>query len=469
MKIDEINLHKSAIATPQIPIASKLADKGFSNILDSKLTESKSKAMSVLWPLLYYTPILEMDISKTRNNSIKTECSKFIKQNDNGDFDVEFWDDYISEMNIWLSDVLGDDIQSVRVSHKVWDNIFSISWVRRWSWWFYDKDWNYIPIFSWYKIEILTKKNIEDMHSERAKDDLKISSYLKRLNLWKLPSAEIEMIVRKSIDYKIDPLIVMSFADMAKRHWKESFWINRAWIDKFNEELNMLCRIIQNNEEKYKNIFWIEWSEVWIYTIDFLSFLSTNLNGKIQYYENDNGNKVFIELFKTYNERYWNKIGDLSAISRRNEKFVQSNKEKNTAAWIIWQTSPDDFIKNAQNHIWKPYVWWWWRNNKQVTDCSWLILMTWKDSQVFSWWYDDTAAWISKLTIKKDITKVTRWDLVFIHDTAWKITHVEIATWSIRDWKIPIIDASKSVWSVSSRYQSITSRISVWRPIFYSS
>ncbi len=48
MKIDEINLHKSAIATPQIPIASKLADKGFSNILDSKLTESKSKAMSVL-------------------------------------------------------------------------------------------------------------------------------------------------------------------------------------------------------------------------------------------------------------------------------------------------------------------------------------------------------------------------------------------------------------------------------------
>lgn len=398
----------------------------------------------------------------------------FIKSIWENKYEVNFWNNNLAEHNIWLSDLLGEEIKKVRI---IWEKNgikYDMIWFRQWlKWWFYDENWKYLPVFNNFRVEILESFNKEDLAKKKEENENQIKEILKSPFIEKFKNKysqeQLEIVVRKAQEYSIDPCFLLAMRSTENGRSGLDFWVMKVWIDTFDWQLTMACRIIQNNANRYKRMTWeqsSDWS--WRFSAEFIWYLS-NTYAPIGANNdpNDLNSNHLRNLLAFYSEYSGKKFDNIEEIIKNNFAFLKKWEIQMTSWEIIWTTNGDALITNANEHIGKWYVWWWWRKDTDVTDCSWLVLMAMKESWVVDHGYDNNAEGLSKITKQKSPRDVIRGDLVFLQNSSWRITHVEIATWPVINWQIPIIDSSSRAWWVTHRYQDINNQVLVWTPIFY--
>lgn len=416
----------------------------YANISAWKIFEAASKNDSLMW--------------------------NFLKKTEEWVYEVNFFNNVNAENNIGLADVMPENVKEVYINwEKNWVK-YSVAWKRQWlKWWFYDSNGRYLPIFNWFKVQVLASYTEQELSEKKTANQESYSSIVKNPKLNDFTSKfpwELELIVKKWIEYWIDPNLLIALRK--SENWKTwiDFWVMRAWIDTFEWQLTIACRIIQNNMNKYKRITKqdpVDWST---FTGEFIAFLS-NIYAPI-WANNDptNLNKNHLKnLLNFYSDYSGKDFGDIELlIASSLQKSMEWNELANSDS-ILWKTNPEDLIKSAYKHIWKWYLFWW--NWEENIDCSQLVIESLKDNWVVSQAFDTTAHNLSKFTRQKNPSDVIRWDLVFLQNWG-NITHVEIALGPVIDWQIPIIDASSNVWIVSTRYQKLNQKVLVWTPVFYS-
>lgn len=399
--------------------------------------------------------------------------SKFARKIDDNNYSIDFWTNSNLEHNIGLSEVMPENVKKV---HIIWEKNwrkYDMIWFRQGTkGWFYDENGKYLPIFNGFTVKILESYTSEELAGIKKENDEKIANLISdpkfsdfRSQFWE---NELVSIVKKWVEYWIDPLLLMSFRKTENWwSWKQ-FWVMNPSIDTFDWQLNILCRIIQTNVNSYKRVT----SENPIeanneFSWDFIAYLSNIYAPIWASNDPDNLNKNhFTNLISFYSKYTWKDFWDTNDIIAR----LNENKTKWETAFdndvLEWTTTPEDLIAYSTRHLWKKYLLWWSGNNS--IDCSQLVIESMKDAWVIWWWFDTTAHNLARFTKQKNPNEVEKWDLVFLANPDWHITHVEIATWSIENWKIPIIDASSNAWKVSYREQKLNQKVIVWTPIFYS-
>lgn len=462
-------------------------DKNLKNPLDKKL---KNKDWVREKQEIWYSKELVTDTTTIKNEILASNISpwqlfeserktgnvmkNFIKPIWENKFEVNFWNNSQAEHNIWLADLLWEEVKRVRVIwEKNWIK-YDMSWSRQWlKWWFYDEKRKYIPVFNNFQVEVLESYDKKDLEQRKKDNEEKVKEVLNSPFVEKFKNKyskeQLELIVRKAQEYSIDPYLVLAMR--STENWRDwlDFWVMKSGIDTFDGQLTMACRIIQNTQNRFSRITWedfLDWN--WRYRWEFIGFLSSIYTPIWASNDPNNLNSNHLRNLLTF---YWEYSGkqfaNLDEIINNNFAFLKKWEVQMNAWEIVWSTTPDALIANAQEHIGKWYVWWWWRRNTDVTDCSWLVLMAMKEAWVVEHWYDNTAEWLSKITKQKSPNDAVKWDLVFLQNSSWSITHVEIATWPIYNWQIPIIDSSSQAKWVSHRYQQINNKVLVWTPIFY--
>lgn len=398
----------------------------------------------------------------------------FIKSNSENIFDVDFWKNWSAEHNIGLADIMPEWVKKVRIIWERNGRKYDMIWERNGlKWWFYNENWRYLPVYSWFKVEVLEKYDPKELQAKKQENEQKIQEILKSPFIEKFKSKysqeHLEIIVRKSQEYNIDPTFLLSLR--SSENWPQwlEFWVKKAWIDTFEWQLTLACRTIQNKFGMYKRLTWNEPIESdGSIKSEFIGFFS-NIYAPI-WASNDprNLNSNHLKNLLTFYWEYrWKKFDNIDTILAQNNEFIQKWNTRINTWELAGKTNPDDLLAQAKLHLWKPYILGW--NWISSIDCSQLVIEAMKWNWVVDYWYDNTAEWLSRITNQKSPNEVQKWDLVFIQNSSWKITHVEIALWPVEWNKIPIIDASKSVWWVTTRYQTISSKILVWTPIFYNS
>lgn len=398
----------------------------------------------------------------------------FIKTISESTYEVNFWNNNLAEHNIGLSDLLWEEVKKVRITWEKNGIKYDMTWYRQWlKWWFYDEKWKYLPVFNNFKVEVLESYSKIDLAKKKEENEVQIKEILKSPLVEKFKNKysqeQLEIIVRKAQEYSIDPYLLLAMRSTENwRAWID-FWVMKAWIDTFDGQLTMACRIIQNNANRYRKMTWelpMDWS--WRFSAEFIWYLS-NKYAPIGASNdpNDLNSNHLRNLLAFYWEYSGKRFDNIDEIIKNNFAFLKKWEVQMTSWEIVWTTTADALIANANEHIGKWYVWWWWRRDTDVTDCSGLVLMAMKEAWVVDHGYDNNAEGLSKITKQKSPKDVVRWDLVFLQNSGWRITHIEIATWPVINWQIPIIDSSKWVWWVTHRYQEINNQVLVGTPIFY--
>lgn len=386
-------------------------------------------------------------------------------------FVADFWKNLSMEVNIWLADMMDETVERIKVSWVRNGKSYSYEWVRDWlkgSFYTATPERRYIPVFSWSVVEILKPLRDENKLKEIKDSNSKIETNIK--TSWNLDEfrkkhsqKEFDLILKKSLEYNIDPYFLFALRTAENGwEWKE-FGITDWDIETFWSQLIHMCRNIQNNIQRFQKFSNKKVFEdgTKIFSLEFISFLSYTYN-----------KTNFKELVKTYWDYSWHKFWEID------EKLLKEWQKRDVSKDLIWKTTEDALISEMYKYYWTQYKKWWWHGNngEDGIDCSWLLTLGLKNNFVYDQWYNNTAAWYFAISKPKEALDVKRWDLVFLKDSSW-ITHVEIAIWPIEtiNWvpKIPILDSCtnkdenwKMKW-VSQRYQSLKAWVLVWTPPFY--
>lgn len=444
-------------------------------VLRKSVTEEASTGSEVLANNISSGQLFESE-RKTWN-----VMKNFINSTWEKTFEVDFSSNSQAEHNIWLADLMWEEVRKVRVIWEKNGRMYDMTWERQGlKWWFYE-NWKYVPVFNKFKVEVLESYSKEDLTKRKNEDETKVKELLKSPYVEKFrkrhpeyPKEHLEIIVRKSQEYGIDPCLLLAMRTTENGWSGLDFGVMNPSLDTFDWQLTMSCRIVQNNINRYKRMTWDNAStEGGSFSSEFIGFLSSIYApiGADNDPNNDNNNHLR-NLLTFYWEFANIQFGNINDIVNNNYAFLKKWEVQMTSGQIIWSTTGEALIANANDHIGKWYVWGWGRWNTDVTDCSWLVLMAMKEAWVVDHWYDNTAEWLSRITkLKESPNNVVRWDLVFLQNSSWRITHVEIATWPVINWEIPIIDASSNARKVSYRNQDVNpnnwNRVLVGTPIFY--
>lgn len=399
--------------------------------------------------------------------------NKFAKKIDDKTYNIDFWTNKSIENNIGLSEVMPEEVKKVHIIWEKKGRKYDLVWIRQGTkGWFYDEKGKYLAIFNGFKVEVLESYTPEELAEKQKENDEKISSLSADSKFddfrTKFGEKELSSIIKKGIEYGIDPMFLISLRSIENWWVGRQFWVMNPSMDTFDGQLNMACRIVQDNMNKYKRVT----GENPLATADtfsweFVAYLS-NIYAPI-WASNDptNLNKNhFINLISSYSKYTWYDFGNTDTLLA---KASESRTKWQTAFdrdSLEWTTNPDELIASLSKYLGKKYVLWW--DGVNWIDCSQLIIEWLKDKWVVNSNFDTTAENLSRFTKQKDPSQVQKWDLVFLSTPEWHITHIEIATWRLEWNKIPIIDASTNAWSVTYREQTLNQKVSVGTPIFYS-
>jgi len=397
----------------------------------------------------------------------------FIRSLGDNKFEVNFDSNSQAEHNIWLSDLLWEEVRAVRVIGEKNGIKYDMTWDRQWlKGWFYNEKWKYIPVFNNFKIEVLKILDKQELTKQKEENEAKVTELLNSPFVEKFKNKyskeQLEIIVRKSQEYSIDPCLLLALRTTENGRTGLDFGVMRPGIDTFDWQLTVACRIIQNGMNRYARMTGQKASEWdWRFRGEFIGYFSS-IYAPI--WANNDSTNLNNNHLKNLLAFYWEYTGkrfdNIDELVNNNYAFLKKWEVQMTSGEIIWSTTADYLIANASEHIGKWYVWWWGRTNTDVTDCSGLLLMAMKEAWVVDHGYNNTAEWLSRITKQKVPKDVVRWDLVFLQEGG-KITHVEIATWPAMNWQIPIIDSSTNNKWVSYRQQPINEKVLVGTPIFY--
>lgn len=381
------------------------------------------------------------------------------------------WNNW-AQLDVPNADIIPKSVKSITVEYtdKDW-KIQKVEWIRQWNWGsFYTKDWEYIPLQSWYKVtptEMFTDEQIQKSHEEKlAKTQELLSSDYSKEFVQKYWEDKAKVLIEKALDYWIDPNLLMSLKQSEFSKSQDTFWFTRFNDNGFDLNASETCRSIQNNMNRYRSLSWQSpTDDQWKATPDFLSFMANTMAPLWNVADQSNPVvQMFSNLLNSYGKTTWKSyssqdVWNILSSGAWLRDAVSSGAE------IKWKTSPDQIISSAEKYLGMKYQMWWSWN--WTIDCSQLVVNAMKEWGVVWNNYDNTAAWLNQLTTQKSPQQVERWDLVFINK--WNgISHVEIAKWPAVNWSIPIIDAAWwKIRQVTNRNQPINNTVSVWKPSFY--
>lgn len=399
--------------------------------------------------------------------------NKFAKKIDDKTYNIDFWTNKSLENNIGLSEVMPEEVKKV---HIIWEKNgrkYDLVWTRQGTkGWFYDENGRYLAIFNWFKVEVLESYTSEELASKQKENDEKISSLSADSKFddfrTKFGEKELSSIIKKWVEYSIDPMFLISLRKIENWGSGREFGVMNPSMDTFDGQLNMACRIIQDNMNKYKRVTGENpIASADTFSGEFVAYLS-NIYAPI--WASDDPNNLnknhFTNLISSYSKYTGYDFGNTDILLAKATESRTKWQTAFDADSLEWKTSPDELIASLSKNVWKKYVLWW--DGVNWIDCSQLIIEWLKDKWVVNQQFDTTAENLARFTSQKDPSQVKKWDFVFLSTMEGHITHVEMATWPIEWNKIPIIDASTNAWAVTYREQTLNQKVVVGTPIFYS-
>ncbi|EKE27141.1 MAG: hypothetical protein ACD_4C00028G0003 [uncultured bacterium (gcode 4)] len=288
-------------------------------------------------------------------------------------FTVNFWANKSAERNIWLADLVDKWVQKVMVIWERHWREYSHIWVRQWlKWSFFDEQTGrYLPVFSWDMVRVVDRLSKTDLEkSEEYNKEIEVLIY-KDDNEWtkeflkKYSKKELDLIIKKSLDYWIDPCLLMALR--STENWWEfkEFWILKDDIDTYGSQLIFSCRVIQKNINRYQKTTGFNATESWRLSPEFLFFFS-NIYAPI-WASNDPNNlnenhlrNLLISYGKYSGVNFWS-IDDLMNQSKlliaswneKNRSEKPQNSEKELFDFVWWSKESIENSLSSINFFWK--------------------------------------------------------------------------------------------------------------------
>ncbi len=243
------------------------------------------------------------------------------------EFKINFWWNTSVERRVWLSELMDEIVESVIVTKVNWK---VLEGTRQWiKWAFYTNEWKYIAVFSGDSVKISKSRTSQELNEIKEKN----SEVIQKLegdnsnvkDFKKNYIKEYDLIVKKSLEFGIDPTFLMALRKTENWWIGKQFWVLKDDLDTFASQLIMACRIIQNNMNRYKAVTKNEprdWA--WNFSSDFLCFFS-NIYAPL-WASNDptnlNGNHLKILLIN-YSSLSGNDIRDINSIVTNSKSRIE--------------------------------------------------------------------------------------------------------------------------------------------------
>lgn len=214
-----------------------------------------------------------------QNNSLL--YNNIIKESEDWSLNVDFrWNEW-AEDNIWLSDILAEDVKSVKITSSDWQ---VSEWNRVWlKWWFYDAWWNYLAIFSWDKVEITEKYEEQELEKLKEANSEAINSFMERDEIKEMYTENWEVIEEKkeaiwltvsmAESYDLDPNLLLSIW-LNEWIFEWNMWIMNWDLQTLDWQLVMLCRNVQSSFVKWTSQSNENWD--WIINTDDILYWINN-------------------------------------------------------------------------------------------------------------------------------------------------------------------------------------------------
>lgn len=352
-KADEIILETIIKIAGKIWVTDKLfIDADWNNeISDKDIIISKKQDLENIDPISANSWQL---LEKEKNNPWFLK-DNYLEKINNNKFKVNFQNNKSAEQDIWISDMLGKNVKIIKITDLDWK---SSTYIRQWIHGsFYDSDNNYGDVLNNYEIEIIEEIDNETLKKINSEIETKINESLKNPTIkqlyekWDdLTKERIIQTIRKSLEYEVQPEVVIWLWKGENPQLWEYMWINRLSVDSFEWQLTLLCRKAQVLTKEYKT--WTGKSEISLdkkQAWEYLYYLGASSTSEKK------PKNIIIQLLQFIGAMFWINFGDEDFL------FFQKN---------IW----NDLDKNIKywNYNWKSYK----KYNKPKWFTEW-IKMEW--------------------------------------------------------------------------------------------
>ena len=292
-------------------------------------------------------------------------------------FTVDFWVNKSAEHNIWLADLVDKWVQKVEIIWERHWREYRYIWIRqglKWSF-FDEKTGRYLPVFSWDKVRVIDRMSEAKLQEqEKANKIIEDSIYSNSATtefLKKYPKKELDLIIKKSLDYWIDPCLLMALRSTENGWEFKEFWILKDDIDTYWSQLIFACRVIQKNINRYQKTTGFEAFKSWInrLTPEFIFFLS-NIYAPI-WASNDPNNlneNHLRNLLISYGKYSGENFGNIDDLMNQSKILIASWNEKNRL----------EKPQNSEKELFD-FVWW---SKESIENSLSTINFLWKDIQV---------------------------------------------------------------------------------------
>lgn len=403
---------------------------------------------------------------------------------------VDFGNNKSAESKIWVWDFIWTDIKVVKITDLNGRTRIGKRSIQGNKVWYYDEQW-YIPIYNNYTVTVPKLSETEE-YIKTSNPNIALSTDDEQEN--KAKDAFVETASRfEEFGEWFAPWNILEKKQFQKRATELAKDIeNRYWIPWQVTYAQSTLETWYGRSAPNNNYFWIKWwNNSWLKTKEVIDWKEIEITANFRWYNSmEESFEDYARLIST-SPRYKNAFEHknnhelfLTAVITSGYATDPSYVEKAKKIWnnyekiqnysvetpeIIWKTTPDALINNAQRYLGTKYVWW--GNSELGIDCSHLVCKSLTDLWIATPTFYRVAADLRGLTPSKPLSDIKRWDLIFWHWWERGISHVAIATDSPSNWVVSILDASWAsswLWKVAERTINLnSSKLSAWTPPFY--
>ncbi|MDD2487443.1 MAG: M15 family metallopeptidase [Candidatus Gracilibacteria bacterium] len=178
------------------------------------------------------------------------------------EFIVDFGSNKSAEYNIGLADLVDKGVETIEITGERHGRQYRHIGIRQGiKGSFFDEQTNrYIPVFSGDKVRVINRisqKELEKKEEENKNREIEIKSSpdaQKFLSDNNHSKEEFDLITKISIEYGIDPCLVMALRTQENGGDLKEFGVLKDDLNTYGSQLIFACRIIQKNMNKYKKL-----------------------------------------------------------------------------------------------------------------------------------------------------------------------------------------------------------------------
>jgi hypothetical protein len=268
---------------------------------------------------------------------------KYLEKTWENEFKINFWWNTSVERRVWLSEIMDETVESVTVTKVNWK---VLEGTRQWiKWAFYTNEWKYIAVLSGDSVKISKSRTSQELNEIKEKNSEVIqklegdNSIVK--NFRKKYNEEYDLIIRKSLEFGIDPTFLMALRKTENWWTGKQFWVLKDDLDTFASQLIMACRIIQNNMNRYKAVTEKEPRDSsWIFSSDFLCFFSSIY---APFWVNNDPRDHLKNMLLNYSDLSGNNMGDIDSIIAG---FIDKMEWWNEKMYPVSKNNPSESKNN---------------------------------------------------------------------------------------------------------------------------